>query len=96
MATLNTLGNLFESILQLHAYVRIGALIIADNFRYLAFILSTPVDMEVSSVFNWRSTNFTVTIGLLNFSMFKRLVFSVFMWESLGVYVIDLSTATVW
>ena len=25
--------------------------------------------------------------------MFKRLVFSVFMWESLGVYVIDLSTA---
>ena len=28
--------------------------------------------------------------------MFNRLDFSVFMWESLGVYVIDLSTATAW
>ena len=26
-------------------------------------------------------------LGKLNCSMFKRLVFSVFMWESLGVYV---------
>jgi len=44
-STLNTLGNLFELILQLNTYVRIGAIIIADNFRYLAFILSTPVDL---------------------------------------------------
>ena len=51
-----TLGNLFELILQLNTYVRIGAIIIA---------------------------------GILNCSMCKRLVFSVFMSESLCVYVID-------
>jgi len=44
------LGNLFELILQLNTYVRNGAIIIADNFRYLVFILSTPVHLEVSSV----------------------------------------------
>ena len=33
-----TLGNLFELILQLNTYIRIGAIIIADNLRCLEFL----------------------------------------------------------
>ena len=48
LAILYTFGYLFELILNVKTYVRIAAILI----RYLVFIVSTPVDLNVSSVFN--------------------------------------------
>jgi len=45
-ANLKDFGNELELKLQLNVCVRIGAIREADNLRYLALRLSTPVDFE--------------------------------------------------
>jgi len=52
---------------------RIGAIREADNLRYLAFRLSTPVDFEVSRDFSCLSTNSTDTKGMVKRSMLESL-----------------------